>query len=667
MNRRYEHLLSPIRVRNFVLKNRMINSQSVSQELQGPQIYPDEPYQRYTTDYAKNGAAMVNITIGSWPDEKGGHGPMDQFYMENRKVLNAYAKQIDRIHAFSSLVSGNVMVNFGRTQISEIHDESVLTFRGDYGGGPGFVYGKLPAVTKEQMKQGIAEAARHAAEIASMGVDCINIHMSYRSGILATSLSPALNQRKDEYGGSPENRVRLPLELFRAVREAIGENKLIQCQVSGIEEPPYGYSVEDFLYFCEKAAEYVDIFQIRGWDGSTSHTSTYNFSAHEPYCLQFAEAFKKRGIKALCAPVGGFQNPDDMEKFIAEGKTDLICMARALICDPEFAKKLMQGRGEDVVPCIRCDRCHGAVCSVNPKIGLAHVMGDMFDPPEAVKKVAVIGGGPAGMKAALTAAERGHQVTLFEAQDHLGGQLIHADYMSFKVPLRQYKKYLIRQVGKAGVDVHLNTRATREMLAAGGYDAVIAACGAVPRKLDIPGVSQENVYAPIDIFGHEDALGQRVLVVGGGETGAETAAHLRNMGKDVTVMTRQKRICDNYESHAERVFRELLEGIPVIPHAQITKIEGNIITYIDESGTEQTSKADSVVMASGVLANVDECMKFADTAPQFFVVGDSDVKVCELFNLHFIGPKGLNDGKLKTYEPNVRHATFTAYTTAMQI
>ena len=667
MNRRYEHLLSPIRVRNFVLKNRMINSQSVSQELQGPQIYPDEPYQRYTTDYAKNGAAMVNITIGSWPDEKGGHGPIDQFYMENRKVLNAYAKQIDRIHAFSSLVSGNVMVNFGRTQISEIHDESVLTFRGDYGGGPGFVYGKLPAVTKEQMKQGIAEAARHAAEIASMGVDCINIHMSYRSGILATSLSPALNQRKDEYGGSPENRVRLPLELFRAVREAIGENKLIQCQVSGIEEPPYGYSVEDFLYFCEKAAEYVDIFQIRGWDGSTSHTSTYNFSAHEPYCLQFAEAFKKRGIKALCAPVGGFQNPDDMEKFIAEGKTDLICMARALICDPEFAKKLMQGRGEDVVPCIRCDRCHGAVCSVNPKIGLAHVMGDMFDPPEAVKKVAVIGGGPAGMKAALTAAERGHQVTLFEAQDHLGGQLIHADYMSFKVPLRQYKKYLIRQVGKAGVDVHLNTRATREMLAAGGYDAVIAACGAVPRKLDIPGVSQENVYAPIDIFGHEDALGQRVLVVGGGETGAETAAHLRNMGKDVTVMTRQKRICDNYESHAERVFRELLEGIPVIPHAQITKIEGNIITYIDESGTEQTSKADSVVMASGVLANVDECMKFADTAPQFFVVGDSDVKVCELFNLHFIGPKGLNDGKLKTYEPNVRHATFTAYTTAMQI
>ena len=667
MNSRYAHLLSPIRVRDFVLKNRMINSQSISQELQGPQIYPDEPYQRYTTDYAKNGAAMVNITIGSWPDSQGRHGPMDQFYMEDRKVLNAYAKQIDRIHAYSSLVSGNVMVNFGRTQISEIHDPSLLTFRGDYGGGPGFVYGQLPEVTQEQMRSAIAEATRHAAEIASMGVDCINIHMSYRSGILANALSPALNQRQDEYGGSLENRCRLPLELFASLRQALGDHKLIQCQISGIEEPPYGYTQEDFLYFCEKAAEYVDIFQIRGWDGSTSHTSTYNFSEHDPYCLRFAAAFKQRGIPALCAPVGGFQDPDDMERFIAEGKTDLICMARGFICDPEFAKKLQQGRGEDIVPCIRCDRCHGAVCSVNPRIGLSHIMDDLYESPERVKRVAVIGGGPAGMKAALTAAQRGHQVTLFEAQDHLGGQLIHADYMAFKVPLRRYKEYLIRQVGKAGIQVMLSTRATPELLQIGGYDAVIAACGAAPKRLNIPGAEQENVFAPIDVFGHEDALGGTVLVVGGGETGAETAAYLRDIGKSVTVMTRQKRICDDYESHAERVFRELLDGIPVLPQAQITEITGTQVHYRDADGAIKTITADSIVMASGVSPNVDECMKFAQSTPQFFVIGDSDVKVCELFNLHFIGPDGLNGGKLKVYQPNVRHATFTAFTAASQI
>jgi len=237
MNRRYEHLLSPIRIRDFVLKNRMINSKSISQELQGPQIYPDEPYQRYTTDYAKNGAALVALTVGSWPNEQGGHGPMDQFYMEDRKVLNAYAKQIDRVHAFSSLASGNVMLDFGRTQISQVHDPSLITWRGDYGGGPRFVYGKLPEVTKDQIERAFDQACAHASDLGTMGFDCINIHMSYRSGILANALSPALNQRTDEFGGSLENRVKIPLELFRRLRETVGNHKLIMCQMSPIEEP----------------------------------------------------------------------------------------------------------------------------------------------------------------------------------------------------------------------------------------------------------------------------------------------------------------------------------------------------------------------------------------------------------------------------------------------
>lgn len=667
MNRRYENLLSPIRVRNFVLKNRMINSKSISQELQGPQIYPDEPYQRYTQDYAKNGAAIVALTVGSWPNEKGGHGPMDQFYMEDRKVLNAYAKQIDRVHAFSSLACGNVMLNFGRTQISEVHDPTKITWKGDYGGGHSFVYGKLPEVTREQMEKALDTACAHAADLGTIGFDCLNVHMSYRSGIIANSLSPALNQREDEFGGSLENRCRLPLELFRRLRETVGPNKLLMCQMSPIEEPPYGYTVEDFLYFCERAAEYVDIFQLRGWDGSTSHISTYNFSEHDPFCLKYAEAFKKRGINALVAPLGGFQNPDDMEKFIADGKTDLICMARGFICDPEYAKKLEEGRGEDIVPCIRCDRCHGAVCSVNPKMGLAHVMDNMYDAPTKKKKVAVIGGGPAGMKAALTAKERGHDVTLYESSGQLGGQLIHADYISFKVPLRQYKDYLIRQCGKQGIDVRLNTTATKELLDAAGYDAVIAACGAVPRKLDIPGAMGEKVYAPIDVFGNEDKLGQKVTVIGGADTAADVAAYLQEIGKDVTVITRQKRICDDFESHAERVFREVVEKIPTVPQSQVVAIEGTTVVYTDQEGAEHRIKGDSVVMSAGIIPNVDECMKFSGCAPKFFVVGDSDVKVTELFLVHFVGPNGLNDGKMKVYGPNVRHATFSAFTAASQI
>ena len=669
MTRRYAHLLSPIRVRNFVLKNRMINSQSVSQELQGPQIYPDEAYQRYTQDYAKNGAAMVNLTVGSWPNAQGGHGPMDQFYMEDRKVLNAYAKQIDRVHAYSSLVSGTLMLELPREgQLSMLRNPDIVTMRGDYG-GHGFFQDGVPEYTAEQFEAAIEKSARKAADLGTIGFDCVNIYMSYRGGALANALSPALNQREDEYGGPIENRVKLPLDFLRAVRDALGPNKLIQCQISGIEEPPYGYTVEDFLYFCEKAAEYVDIFQIRGWDGSTSHTSTYNFSEHDPYCLQFAEAFKKRKIPALCAPIGGFQNPDDMDRFIAEGKTDLICMARAFICDPEFHKKLIQGRGEDIVPCIRCDRCHGAVCSVNPRIGLSHVFDTLYDAPEGVKRVAVIGGGPAGMTAALTAAGRGHRVTLFEAADHLGGQLIHADYMSFKVPLRRYKEYLIHQVGKAGVEVRLNTPATAGLISAGGYDAVIAACGGVPNRLSFPGAELEYVIPPIQVFGNEDSLGQKIVIVGGAQTATETACHLCQRGKSVTMVTRQKRPCDDYESHSERVFRELIadSGFAVVPQAQVQRVEDHKVYVACADGSQQVLEADTVVVSAGVHANVDECMKFAGLSDQFFVAGDSDVRVNELFLVHFVGPEGLNGGKMKTYEPNVRHATFSAYTAASQI
>ena len=669
MQRRYAHLLSPIRVRNYVLKNRMINSQSVSQELQGPQIYPDEPYQRYTQDYARNGAAMVNLTVGSWPDAQGRHGPMDQFYMEDRKVLNAYAKQIDRVHAYSSLVSGTMMFSLPREgQLSILRNPDIVTARGDYGRG-GFFQEGVPEYTRDQFDAAIELSARRAADLGTMGFDCVNVHMSYRSGVLANALSPALNQREDEYGGPIENRVRLPLDFFRALRDALGPNKLIQCQVSGIEEPPYGYTVEDFLYFCEKASEYVDIFQIRGWDGSTSHTSTYNFSEHEPYCLQFAQAFKERGIPALCAPIGGFQDPDDMDRFIAEGKTDLIALARAFICDSEFLKKLEAGRGEDIVPCIRCDRCHGAVCSVNPRVGLSHVFDDLYDAPEREKRVAVIGGGPAGMKAALTAAQRGHKVTLFEASDHLGGQLIHADYMAFKVPLRRYKDYLIAQVGKAGVDVRLNTPATRDVIAAGGYDAIIAACGAVPNRLSFPGAELDYVIPPIAVFGHEAELGEKIVLIGGAQTGTETACHLCQRGKTVTMVTRQARPCDDFESHAERVFRELIadSGFAVLPHSQVQKVEDHKVYVLGEAGQETVLEADTVVVSAGVSPNMDACMEFAGLSDQFFVVGDSDARVVELFNVHFVGPEGLNGGKLKTYEPNVRHATFSAYTAASQI
>ena len=500
MNHRYSHILTPVRVGNVVLRNRLFATKCISQELQGPENFPAESSIQFVEDLAKNGAALVVCTIGSWPNDRGKSFFTSEFQMENFRVLRYFVQEVQRVHAHNSLAIGGMMCSLpGNVEISEIRHPELIKkpLRGP--GGPGGPGGPKPEITKEQIAEFIDNFARECVAIKTVGFDGVNIYMSYNASILAKSLSPVLNQREDEYGGSLENRARLTMELFREIKKRCGQDFLIEAQISGEEDMPDGYTVEDFLDYAEMCANegLVDIFEIRAMNGTLNHPSSFTYSEHEPLTLRYAEAFKKRGIKALCAPVGGFQNLDDIDRFIAEGKTDMVAMARAFICDPEYGKKLYEGR-TDIVPCIRCDRCHGGVCSVNPRIGIAHVADKLYPAkPLRSKKVAVIGGGPAGMKAALVAADRGHRVTLFEASDALGGQLKHADHLPDKWALRNYKNYLISELEKSTVTVKLGTEADPAALEAEGYDAVIAGLGSKPKTAPVPGADDPRIWAPI--------------------------------------------------------------------------------------------------------------------------------------------------------------------------
>ena len=248
-----------------------------------------------------------------------------------------------------------------------------------------------------------------------------------------------------------------------------------------------------------------------------------------------------------------------------------MAVGRQFICDSDYGRKILEDRPEDIVPCQRCAKCHVPyekgpwifVCSGNPKMGLMNRLGHMLEPPAYRKKVAVVGGGVAGMEAALTARDRGHQVTLFEATDALGGQLRHADYPEFKWPLRNFRDYMIRQVLKSNIDLHLGEAATPELIRAGGYDAVILALGALPARPPIPGAEGENVWMPIDVYGHEGELGRKVTVIGGGEIGAETGLYLAECGHQVTLLTRQDRVAPNATcTHYREMFEERWEAEP---------------------------------------------------------------------------------------------------------
>ena len=693
MEHRYSHILSPVRIGNVVLRNRIFATKCISQELQGPENFPAESSIQYAEDLAKNGAALVVVTVGSWPQDRGKSFFTSEFQMENFRVLRYFVQEVARIHAHNSLAIGGMMCSLPTNiEISEIrHPERIKKeMRGP--GGPGGPGGPKPEITKEEIRTFIDHFAEECVAIKTVGFDGVNIYMSYNASILAKSLSPVFNQREDEYGGSLENRARLTMELFREIKRRCGQDFLIEAQISGEEDMPDGYTVEDFLDYAELCANegLVDIFEIRAKNGVLNHTSSFSSPEHYPNTLKYAEAFKKRGIKALCAPVGGFQNLDDIDSFIADGRTDMVAMARAFICDPEFGKKLYQGR-DDVVPCIRCDRCHGGVCSVNPRIGLAHVADKLSPPkPERSKKVAVIGGGPAGMKAALVAAERGHSVTLYEASGSLGGQLRHADYMKDKWALRNYKNYLIAQLEKSSVRVLLNTRAVPEVLARDGYDAIIAGCGSLPKPGPVPGGDDPRIWAPIDCFGHEQELGETVVVIGGASTGAETALYLAESGHNVTLVSRKRDICYDNVAHGREYEVDYIAHHPritLVTNAKTLRVENatDVLVEVNDGPVRMeiphgpfmpdsadeaqlgdktkviTLHADTVVFSAGVRPCVDECMAFAGVAPEFYIIGDANIHNEDMwrrFEMPKIAPHVGGE---------VRHCTATADAAAMQL
>lgn len=639
MEHRYKHILQPLRVQNRVLKNRLLATKMTSQQLQGPENFPAEATIRFYEQTAKNGAAIVCCMMGGYPDKNGRLSPMCKMDMTDWDVRSYFAQIADRIHAYGSLASASL-------QDVEPHDVGIcyldnwdeIPMKGDYSRN----LENKPTISKEEIQDLIADFARQSKDFKRLGFDMVTIYMSYRGGILANALSPVLNQRKDEYGGSPENRMRLPLEVFKAIKDACGSDFIIECQVSATEEEP-GYTFEEFLDFAEKAQEYVDVFQLRAYEGALNHGNGFNQEEHKPYMLQFAEGMKKRGIKSVISPVGTFQDLDDIERFLAEGKCDAVSMARAFICDPHYGDKLLEGRGEDVVPCLRCNTCHGARCRVNPRHGLEHVMDGMFPAQaKASRKVAVIGGGPAGVTAALTAARRGHKVTLYESACELGGQLNHVDYMPFKWPLRNYRDYLRRQAEKSDIDLRLNCRATPEILEKEGYDVILAACGANgTRPAAVKGA--ELSMLPMDALGNAE-VGQKVIVVGGRDVGLETGLALAAEGKDVVVLSRQKRF--RFDMHTMKAIRDYMDAHPNFefrPLCTTLEIGKDFVIYQDAQGNRQRLACDTVIFSGGRAAETDECLRFAGIAPQFYVIGDAQKPA------------------------SVREAVYAGYTTAMRL
>jgi len=613
---------------------------------QGPENFPAEGFMTYYTNLAKNGAAVVTfIERADDPVKKRGSGLPDHMRSQNYdmtdpSVENYLSRLAEDIHFYGSKIAVRAEIGLPKgyrfspkpeqKPVDNNPSSEIIKISMDTSG---------KEATPEILDEAIDKYIEKIKLYQSLGFDMLIFYVDLY-------LSPFWNLRSDEYGGSLENRAGYPLKVCKRIKEELGNDFLITGVLRG-EEHKGGLTLEDTIVFTKMAEGLIDILELREKDGALGHPTGFNSSPDYHETIRYAEAVKKSGAKIIVMPNAGFQNLDQNEDYIASGKADMISMVRAFICDPEYGLKAYEGRGEDVVPCIRCNKCHGVMkapwlsfCSVNPTIGIAHTLHRMVLESKTAKKVAVIGGGPAGMEAAMIAAKRGHKVTLYEKDKFLGGQMIHANYASFKWPIKHFKNYLIFQLEKLGVEVCLNTFATPEMIKEKGYDTVLAALGAEPNYPEIAGINENNVFTWVDVYGKEQNLGKNVVVIGGSEIGVETGMYLAENGHDVTVLTRQNQLAHNasplhyitmaymtptkYGEEKVQAAWEKYDNFNYILQAKTTVISDGYVSYIDANGNENQIEADSVVVCGGMNSRQEEALKFYGSAERFYLIGDCD-------------------------------------------
>ncbi|MDD6023416.1 MAG: FAD-dependent oxidoreductase [Oscillospiraceae bacterium] len=641
MKNPYPHLLAPIKIGKFVLKNRMQSSNSLPHFSQGPEEYPADATIAHFVGRARTGAAFVtlggfddNVDNPPFPDTLDvSHFP--DFDMHNPKCQNYIVEMIEAMHYTGSIVSGSLFsANKKFRYVNEAGLLEIIDANAPEVGAGATSAMNYQFVGDEISVENLHKIAKSYAQQAAfykrLGFDAVTIHMSYRAQLPGQMLSPLSNTRTDEYGGTPEGRAKFPLEIFEEIRKAVGNDMLIEIQFSAVE-PEGGYTLEEGLAFLEKAQKYVDIVQVRSAEGDPNHPIPFELNP-TPF-LELAAKIKAANLDFVVSNVGGWFDPDAAEAAIAEGKLDMVTMARAWISNPNYGELVYQGRKEDLVPCLRCNKCHGrgkndimtTVCSVNPRFGFEAVEKYLVTPVGESKTVAVIGGGPGGMRTALYLADRGHKVTIYEKEAKLGGAIKHADYVPFKWTLRDYKNYLIRQVEKKGIKVVLNTTATPEMVE-DRYDVVIAAVGAQPVIPRIPGADGENVTVATDAIMNSEKIAQNVVVIGGGEVGVETGMFLAQQGKEVTVIEmRDELAADTTVMHYRSMFSAAWEAIPsfhYVLNATAKEITADHVTYTDKDGVDHDIPAQSVILSVGMRSKTDEALSFYGTNPGFYMVGD---------------------------------------------
>jgi NADPH-dependent 2,4-dienoyl-CoA reductase/sulfur reductase-like enzyme len=491
-------------------------------------------------------------------------------------------------------------------------------------------------MTKDEIKEIVGAFAWTAAAVKKADVDGVELHGAH--GYLFNQfMSPLSNRRTDEYGGSLENRMRFTLEVIDAVRAAVGDDFVVGIRFNGDEFMPGGYTLDDMKVMAKMMA---DTGKLDYLNVSTGYLLTIAPMYFPPgHSVYLAAAIKEVVDLPVCC-IGRINDPVMAEKILQENQADLVAMNRATICDPELPRKAREGRIDEIRKCMACSEgCwqrvsdrhpQGVTCAYNPTVGKETIPGWLELIPAATKKkVMVIGGGPAGLETARVAAARGHQVSLWEKADDLGGLTLVAAKAPGRGDIGELARYYRYQMKLLGVDVHLNSEATVETVEKEKPDVVVVATGSLPRvPYDIDGVDQDNVVDVRDVLTEKVQVGQNVLVADYQLhiQGMSVADFLAEKGKKVEIITPGQTPGDEMEGITKMALlqRLYLKGVKITPSTRLRKISGKSVTVANIFTDEERviDNIDTVVLAAGGIENNALFYELKGKVNELYAVGD---------------------------------------------
>ena len=623
----YPNLMSPLRIGNLRLKNRIIAAPT-SPAMISPEGHFTPAMIAYLGEKAKGGAAVV--TYGeAIVHSATGKSHNKQLQLDSYGVRQSLAEAARAIHNGGAYA--NIQLSHGGKY------GGLASVGGDYG-KEGTAYGPseedLPEGHIEEMpKEIIAEIVeaygKGARLVKDCGFDMVMFHAAH-GWLVSQVLSPVMNRRTDDYGGSFENRARFMLEALQAVRDAVGPRFPIEIRLSGDDMADNGLSREECIEVAKLVDDKVDLINV----------SVGNHEDPQLFCRTHPNSFLEHGVNVKFAAevrkhvktpvtcVGALIDPAQMEQIIADGMADCVEIGRGELADPYIAKKALCGLADDITPCIRCYECFAETgqsetvkCTVNPVTGQEMYQKEIR-PAEESKHVLIAGGGPAGMEAAIVCAARGHRVTLVEKSDRLGGNLHPAGAAWFKEDIQRLCEVLVRRTQKCGAEIVLNTAVTPEYIREMDPDVLVVAIGSNELKPPIPGMDSDKVVMAIDAELHPEKLGHKVAVMGGGLVGSEAAIAFHDEGHEVAIIEMKGAVAEEVNSfYRGGLMPEIQRSAEVYTGTMVKEItpEGVLCT---KDGEELLIEADTVVCALGFRAPYDLTDQLCEACDESYIIGD---------------------------------------------